>query len=327
MAVLPQSQPPAWTQLGTVVWSANGASEGAQLPAGWQRGQLRAVDASPQPACVDVNELRDGQQTLLAAAGCKNCAWRVLDQVAPAWFNLPPAAGTLSVRMVRRDCTTLRPLQPKTDTKVTLWARDAQPLAGTRTLRLHLRWSKHTWLDTAPADSRKAALADAALPWAAADIAVEPASAQAAELPPVLEVGPAQRQAVTQLGDAIASGPAQHDAWLLAVPCIRHRDLSGNQTELFGYVERRPGLVGWVAAGACPNGGLDVSHRVPAARARTWAHELGHLLGLEHSDGAGAHTGDGQPDLMTAAQAAGDESATRLTPAQIGVARGHPAVR
>lgn len=293
------------------------------------------------------------------AGVCTSCTQRVQSGHGYGFFVFPNHGGDLALqgklrfRVVARHCRFGYGLNAKTEpdiphaVAVSFAHEPAAPVTATPKLQLRFAVAPGT-IVAAGAGDRAGALqtiierVKSALKTAGVDVhvaAVVPLPKLEVSPEAAVAVGPGVRTAADTLYTtalaALTETPAEQQSRFIpvvVVPCLSYVDAAAQPGPVDGYTTRIPGgaPVGThasmvlVAAGAC--GGEGAAPPLPAQVGTVLAHEIGHFLGLYHSDTPlGLHRAATQTDLMaTNAVLHGD--ALGFTPAQAEVVRRHPYV-
>ena len=295
-----------------------------------------ATPAPDAPWCYGVDHVisSDGQTwigPLTGGAGAgqrAHGAHRAVPQHGYGVFVLPNDGqsdlpdGNVSFQVVLRDCTYDLPTRrvsgwnqrgrfenlPQVVT-VEYATEAAPPAAATGSLELRVAVGRDEEGDLVTSPTRlKAALAEAAEIFADAGVTLITERSAAIDASTTLSVGPGQRQQVDALyeraTEALDDAESARYVPVMVVKCVEYLPPVGAKT-LLGYTPRIPGGAPF---GRSASGVVLATHdctkEPELIEVKTWgrlmAHELGHHLGLFHSDQA-LSRGEGKgvtPDLM-----------------------------
>lgn len=305
-ATLSAAAPVPWEVIGAVLVDDAGRTEEAVIepPPGQRYLAVRVGPAAGEPAtpalCYRLEEVRFDDTLVVEATDphdrrpiCANCVEPVRWGAGQGLFVFPADATQVRFRVAVRDCALGIPASrarfPKLPRAVRIEAAwEAAPPEETEG-RLAIRAGVVTGSGLRGADVEQI-VADAALYFEAVGIALRLDAIAPLAGEPIIALGPAQTDEVDALQAdliaAVAPGPLDRRfVSVLFVGCLRVQDpLTGQVAYPAGQVMAIPGgapRAVLIATGAC---GGPPDARSIAAGGRLLAHELGHHLGLFHSD-------------------------------------------
>lgn len=355
-----------WSHATRVAMSAPGASQPAifTIPRGVRTVFARATPVGFEggdDACfvfdevsLDDAELVPDWATMPPELACSGCAQRVSIGAGVATMAIPNDgeaidAGDLTARVQVVDCATALELTPPDTLEgFTIdWAADTDARATGR-VSIVVGFAPGTpYAGDAAAFDAVFEAANAL--FASAGITLELVAARdlTTPMPDELHFGPglmSPMDAAFEVGlaELLADVPQRPVLPVFVVPCLVRVSGGGStQTVFAGYAPRIPGGLStansadgvWLAVGECPdagfNPGASLAEREPQLLGRLLAHELGHALGLYHSDQEfGAHVVDDFDTNLMRSSVVFDpaEPALAFSAAQGRVMRTHPYV-